>query len=529
MFRVFTDKLPGTVEPACFITILSECYRAFAFPRREICRTSDEARQVTRRGNKALEIGVIDISDKFRKDPRLVQFAKTLPGPSFNSDLFLADSSRIQKILQTYSEKYGSTYRFWLGKYLLIGISNIEDLQVVLHQTETLSKPKFFQYFVDYFGIGLFSAPLHLWKKNRKRLQPFFAKNVLKYHIKTINESISKYVKLIENHANGPEFDIYQYLPSLAFESFIRVYFGLTLNEKYVKYFNFHEILNAGGHYGILRIFVFWLRCDFIANFYFKKILNVAKKKNKEFFEIMKKNEFDPVKKEPILKHREMSLFSVSRSLEEEWKLENLIKDEMFTFTAAASETTAVTNSFLFLILAMYPNIQKKLYDEIIEVLGQSSSSIDISDIERLSYLDQVIKEVQRRFTLVPFIFRSNESTDIKLASMTIPAGANIMIRINDLHLNPDFYPDPYKFNPDNFHPKAVSKRSKYSFIPFSTGSRDCIGKIYANTVIKLTVIIFLRNFTFHTTTKLEDIELETGFVSKKKGGYFLSIRLRKD
>lgn len=54
-------------------------------------------------------------------------------------------------------------------------------------------------------------------------------------------------------------------------------------------------------------------------------------------------------------------------------------------------------------------------------------------------------------------------------------------------------------------------------------------GKIYANTVIKLTVIIFLRNFTFHTTTKLEDIELETGFVSKKKGGYFLSIRLRKD
>lgn len=33
------------------------------------------------------------ILDKFRKDPRLVQFAKTLPGPSFNSDLFLADSS----------------------------------------------------------------------------------------------------------------------------------------------------------------------------------------------------------------------------------------------------------------------------------------------------------------------------------------------------------------------------------------------------------------------------------------------------
>lgn len=51
------------------------------------------------------------------------------------------------------------------------------------------------------------------------------------------------------------------------------------------------------------------------------------------------------------------------------------------------------------------------------------------------------------------------------------------MVRIGDVHMNPDLYPNPMEFNPDNFSAEAVNKRSKYSFLAFSLGSRDCIGK----------------------------------------------------
>lgn len=42
--------------------------------------------------------------------------------------------------------------------------------------------------------------------------------------------------------------------------------------------------------------------------------------------------------------------------------------------------------------------------------------------------------------------------------------------------MNPDLYPNPEQFNPENFSAEAIDKRSKYSFLAFSKGIRDCIG-----------------------------------------------------
>lgn len=51
------------------------------------------------------------------------------------------------------------------------------------------------------------------------------------------------------------------------------------------------------------------------------------------------------------------------------------------------------------------------------------------------------------------------------------------MINISGIHHNPKLYPQPHHFNPDNFAPDAIRRRHKCSFIPFSTGPRNCIGE----------------------------------------------------
>ncbi len=56
------------------------------------------------------------------------------------------------------------------------------------------------------------------------------------------------------------------------------------------------------------------------------------------------------------------------------------------------------------------------------------------------------------------------------------PRGMAILLFIAAAHFDPRFYPNPYNFNPENFSPDAVSKRPKFTFLPFSAGRRDCLG-----------------------------------------------------
>ena len=58
-----------------------------------------------------------------------------------------------------------------------------------------------------------------------------------------------------------------------------------------------------------------------------------------------------------------------------------------------------------------------------------------------------------------------------------LPKGAQSTLLITALHRDPKVWPNPDKFNPDNFLPDAISNRSPYAYVPFSAGPRNCIGK----------------------------------------------------
>lgn len=53
-----------------------------------------------------------------------------------------------------------------------------------------------------------------------------------------------------------------------------------------------------------------------------------------------------------------------------------------------------------------------------------------------------------------------------------LPKGSTVLIAPFKVHRLEEFYPDPEKFNPDNFLPERMQTRHHYAFIPFSAGPR---------------------------------------------------------
>lgn len=69
----------------------------------------------------------------------------------------------------------------------------------------------------------------------------------------------------------------------------------------------------------------------------------------------------------------------------------------------------------------------------------------------------------------------------------TLPAGSRIMIPLHAMGLDADIFPEPHKFIPERFSPDNIgeNKRHVYSFLPFSGGPRNCIGKSQIMTLLK--------------------------------------------
>uniref|UniRef100_A0A1B6DUW3 Cytochrome P450 n=1 Tax=Clastoptera arizonana TaxID=38151 RepID=A0A1B6DUW3_9HEMI len=112
----------------------------------------------------------------------------------------------------------------------------------------------------------------------------------------------------------------------------------------------------------------------------------------------------------------------------------------------------------------------------------------------------QVLREVReslRLFPTIPYLARHITEDTTLPSGYTIPDGCGVIIPFIRLHRDPEQYPNPNVFDPDNFLPERVSTRHPYSFCPFSAGPRNCIGQRYAMVQMKALAICLLRSFWF--------------------------------
>jgi cytochrome P450 len=124
--------------------------------------------------------------------------------------------------------------------------------------------------------------------------------------------------------------------------------------------------------------------------------------------------------------------------------------------------------------LAIYQDIQEKVYQEIISVFGDNEitdDDITYENLGQLKYLEMVLKETLRVFTPVPISARETiEKVDLGL-NAPLSKGTKIFLFNYVLHRRKDIWGENAdNFDPENFSPENSSKRDPYSYVPFGAG-----------------------------------------------------------
>ncbi|XP_076256091.1 cytochrome P450 4C1-like [Rhynchophorus ferrugineus] len=204
----------------------------------------------------------------------------------------------------------------------------------------------------------------------------------------------------------------------------------------------------------------------------------------------------------------------------------NELRDEVSMFLFAGTETAASTLCFVFAVLGMFQDVQNKVLQEIVDVVGLERDP-EPQDLHHLQYTERVIKESLRLFP-VASLFGRSVTQDTDVGDFIIPKYASVYFGVNYIHKNAKYWPNPLKFDPDRFLPEEVEKRHPCTYIPFSYGPRNCIGKNYSMMNMKVILSIVLRKYKIHCAYKrIEDIKLKMTLVLRFKDGAKVSVTLR--
>ncbi|XP_034190826.2 cytochrome P450 6AQ1 [Osmia lignaria lignaria] len=174
---------------------------------------------------------------------------------------------------------------------------------------------------------------------------------------------------------------------------------------------------------------------------------------------------------------------------------DDLVAQAIIFFTGGF-ETSSTTMSFTLYELAVDQEVQKTLRKEIHNALEQSGGKITYDMIMTLPYLDMVISETLRKYPPLAFLDRvTSANYKVPNSDLVLPKGTPVYIPMMGIHRDPEYYPDPDKYDPSRFTEENKQKRPNFTYFPFGEGPHVCIGLRLGLMQSKLGVVQLIKDY----------------------------------
>ncbi|GLH07853.1 Probable cytochrome P450 4d14 [Gryllus bimaculatus] len=397
----------------------------------------------------------------------------------------------------------------WLGSNLFAVVADAKYVEHFLSSNTNISKNMAYKFLEHWLGTGLLTSTGSKWKHRRRIITPTFHFKILEDFMDVFNSRSNILVQKLKKEADGREFDIYNYITLCALDIIYETAMGVQMNVQDNSNCEYISALQGLADIMVKRMFTPWLFSDFIFNMTkygkeqrkYLKVLHdttdeVIAKRKKELLE--KANGSTSINTEENDFGQKKRLAFLDLLLQYTRDGANLtdkeIREEVDTFMFEGHDTTATAISFCLWSLATHPDCQEKVYQELYEIFGDSNRDTTVKDLQDMKYLDAVIKESQRIYPTVPFVFRELDE-EVNIDDLHLAKGTNVMISPFLMNYNAEYFPEPEKFDPDRFSSENSQRRNPYAYVPFSAGPRNCIGQRFALMEMKSTISKIVRNY----------------------------------
>ncbi|KAI2473973.1 hypothetical protein C4B38_000069 [Diabrotica virgifera virgifera] len=203
---------------------------------------------------------------------------------------------------------------------------------------------------------------------------------------------------------------------------------------------------------------------------------------------------------------------------------------QAFLFFAAGFETSSMSSSLTLMELALHQDIQDKVREEIHAALKKHNGQVSYEMLKELTLLDKAFNETVRRYPPLSAITRTCvKDYKFRNSDISIEKGTPVIFPLIGYHANPDYYPDPLKWDINRFQDK---NEKHVGFYPFGDGPRNCIGSRFGIMQVRLGLVSVLRDYkvTVSPNTKLPLKFHENTFVTNTIDPVLLRIEsVKKD
>ncbi|MFB4313696.1 cytochrome P450 [Actinomadura sp. 21ATH] len=173
--------------------------------------------------------------------------------------------------------------------------------------------------------------------------------------------------------------------------------------------------------------------------------------------------------------------------LDDEW-----IRDNLLSMWATSIETTTVALTWIWPILERYPDVSRRLREDIDEVVA--GERVRPEHLHRLPYVKQVIQELLRLYP-VGWIFPRIARNDTWIGGVPISAGDTVLVSPYLTHRLEEVWERPLEFDPERFSPERARSHHRYAYYPFGGGPHMCIGRHVFNFEAELILTSILSRF----------------------------------